>query len=133
MAPSRTLFAGFDVSALTLGGAALGAIDAEEAQAILGVAAAAGITLVDTSSAYGASEAIIGHSAAELSVATKFGNPCGLNDHKHDYSVAHCAQVRAHNRHRCRRHGRLHRFLRRRVANPCTAAASPIAGALPLP
>ena len=86
--PSRSLFPGFDVSPLTLGGAVLGGIAAEEAQAILCVAATAGIALVDTSSAYGTSEAIIGHSAAGLSVATKFGNPCGLNNHTHDYSVA---------------------------------------------
>ncbi len=87
----RQLFPGFDLPPLTLGGALLGGLDGGEAHAILDVAAQSGlIELVDTSSAYGDSEAVIGTSPAQLSVATKFGNPCGLNNHTHDYSAAHC-------------------------------------------
>lgn len=89
----RELYPGFSLPPLSLGGAPLGGLAPSEAHAILRVAAEAGIGLVDTSSAYGQSEAIIGESPMELSVATKFGNPCGLNCHKHDYSVGHCAQA----------------------------------------
>ena len=92
-APKRRLFEGFSVPPLSLGGAPLGGIDDKEAQSILRLAAEAGIGLVDTSSAYGASEAVIGSAPVELSVATKFGNPCGLNNHTHDYSTAHCVQA----------------------------------------
>jgi aryl-alcohol dehydrogenase-like predicted oxidoreductase len=60
---TRPLFPGFDVPPLTLGGAPLGGIDELEAQAILRLAAESGISLVDTSSAYGASEAVIGSCA----------------------------------------------------------------------
>ena len=86
----RELYPGFSVPALTLGGAPLGGIDEGEAQSILQVAADAGIELVDTSSAYGESEAVIGRAPVKMSVTTKFGNPCGLNNHTHDYSAAHC-------------------------------------------
>ena len=89
-AQKRELYPGFSPSVLTLGGAPLGGIDTSEAQAILRVAAESGITLVDTSSAYGASESVIGEAPVEMSVATKFGNPCALNGHTHDYSAAHC-------------------------------------------
>ena len=92
-APKRELYPGFSPSALTLGGAPLGGIASLEAHAILRVAAESGITLVDTSSAYGDSESVIGAAPVELSVATKFGNPCGLNGHTHDYSAAHCVQA----------------------------------------
>ena len=89
-APKRELYPGFSPSALTLGGAPLGGIDTSEAHAILRVAAESGITLVDTSSAYGDSESVIGAAPVEMSVATKFGNPCGLNGHTHDYSAGRC-------------------------------------------
>lgn len=89
--PRRQLFPGFEVPALSLGGAMLGGIDTREAQAILRVAGEIGIELVDTSSAYGLSESVIGHSPTALSVATKFGNPCDRNGHRHDYTTAHCA------------------------------------------
>lgn len=89
----RELFPGFQVPLLSLGGAPLGGIAAGEASSILRVAADAGIALVDTSSAYGASEGVIGDAPVELSVTTKFGNPCALNGHTHDYSAAHCVQA----------------------------------------
>ena len=66
----RELFPGFSVPALTLGGAPLGGIDEGEAQSILQVAADAGIELVDTSSAYGESEAVIGRAPVKMSVTT---------------------------------------------------------------
>ena len=89
---TRTLAPGVVVSPLSLGGALLGAADAAEAAAILRVAVASGVALVDTSSAYGASEQRIGESPHDsLVVATKFGNPCELNGHTHDYSVGGCA------------------------------------------
>ena len=70
----------------------LGGIPEHEAHAILQLAAERGVRLVDTSSAYGDSERRIGAAAAPgLAVATKFGNPCALNGHTHDYSVAHAA------------------------------------------
>eukprot|EP00966_Prymnesium_polylepis_P294923 6810666-Prymnesium_polylepis.1 len=86
----RALFPGFEVPAISLGGAMLGGIDPREAASILRVAAEIGIELVDTSSAYGLSESVIGHAPAALSVATKFGNPCERNGERHDYSTAHC-------------------------------------------
>ena len=89
---TRTLAPGVEVSPLSLGGALLGAADAAEAAAILRVAVASGIALVDTSSAYGTSAERIGESPHDsLVVATKFGNPCELNGHTHDYSVGGCA------------------------------------------
>ena len=94
---TRTLAPGVVVSPLSLGGALLGAADAAEAAAILRVAVASGIALVDTSSAYGASEERIGESPHDsLVVATKFGNPCELNGHTHDYSVGGCAAACFH-------------------------------------
>ena len=91
--PMRRLYEGFSVPALSLGGALLGGLPGHEVAAILRLAAKAGMRLVDTSSAYGKSEAVIGAAAVEMSVATKFGNPCGLNGHTHDYSPSHCAQA----------------------------------------
>ena len=82
----RRLVAGVEVSPLSLGGALLGL---QEGPAILRLARASGIKLVDTSSAYGPSEKTIGASPHEFVVATKFGNPCELNGGRHDYSVAH--------------------------------------------
>ena len=82
--------AGTPVAAVSLGGAMLGGVPEHEARAILQLAAERGVRLVDTSSAYGDSERRIGAAAAPgLAVATKFGNPCALNGHTHDYSVAH--------------------------------------------
>ena len=91
MTPTRTLAPGVVVSPISLGGALLG-VDAAEGAALLDAAVESGIALVDTSAAYGESEAVIGvfpHS--NLLVATKFGNPCELNGHTHDYSVGGCA------------------------------------------
>ena len=91
MTPTRTLAPGVVVSPISLGGALLG-VDAAEGAALLDAAVESGIALVDTSAAYGESEAVIGvfpHS--NLLVATKFGNPCELNGHVHDYSAEHCA------------------------------------------
>ena len=68
----------------------LGGIDWCEAAAILKLATESGMGLVDTSSAYGASETVIGEADHSLAVATKFGNPCELNGHTHDYSAEHC-------------------------------------------
>ena len=88
--PRRELFPGFFCSALSLGGAPLGGIDRSEALSILRVAEDVGISLVDTSSAYGLSESVISSASVELSVATKFGNPNERNGDRHDYSPAHC-------------------------------------------
>ena len=88
--PKRPLFPGFELPSLSLGGALLGGIDPREAQAILRVAELMGIELVDTSSAYGMSESVIGRAPATFSVATKFGNPSERNGERHDYSPAHC-------------------------------------------
>ena len=74
-APKRQLYPGFSPSVLTLGGAPLGGIDTSEAQAILRVAAESGITLADTSSAYGDSESVIGEAPVEMSVATNSAPP----------------------------------------------------------
>ena len=65
----RTLAPGVVVSPLSLGGALLGAADAAEAAAILRVAVASGIALVDTSSAYGASEMVVKPSLHSANVA----------------------------------------------------------------
>ena len=92
MAQRRQLFPGFELPALSLGGAMLGGVEPREAQAILRVAAEIGIELVDTSSAYGLSESVIGNAPVSLSVATKFGNPCERNGERHDYSAAHCVE-----------------------------------------
>ena len=92
--PRRQLFPGYYVPPLTLGGAPLGGLDGREAHAILRLAAESGMELVDTSSAYGDSESVIGSSpVGGLHVATKFGNPCALNGQKHDYSAAHCVEA----------------------------------------
>ena len=91
MTPTRTLAPGVVVSPISLGGALLG-VDAAEGAALLEAAVESGIALVDTSAAYGESEAVIGASPhPNLLVATKFGNPSELNNHVHDYSAEHCA------------------------------------------
>jgi aryl-alcohol dehydrogenase-like predicted oxidoreductase len=87
----RELLPNVSIPPISLGGANLGGGDDQEAEAILRVAAQSGIELVDTSSAYGRSEEIIGASSHRLLVTTKFGNPCELNGQTHDYSVGHCA------------------------------------------
>lgn len=68
----------------------LGGIDGSEAASVLKLASDSGLRLVDTSSAYGLSETVIGAADHSLAVATKFGNPCELNGHTHDYSTEHC-------------------------------------------
>ena len=92
LAARRDLFPGFSLPPLSLGGAPLGGLQPDEARAILRVAAEEGIELVDTSSAYGMSESVIGRAPAALSVATKFGNPSERNDGRHDYTPAHCVE-----------------------------------------
>ena len=92
----RSRAPGVVVSPLSLGGALLGAADAAEAAAILRVAVApvrgddpALVADGRAGSAYApAAEERIGESPHDsLVVATKFGNPCELNGHTHDYSV----------------------------------------------
>ena len=62
--------------------------DAAEGKRLVEEARAAGMNLVDTSSAYGLSEYVIGTAACDdLLVASKFGNPTHQNP-AHDWSRA---------------------------------------------